>query len=213
MPSTVLCSIKKFVDMSTKFDEAAVEAFATFNELMNTKFEAILENAELKTIVFQQALATLHQGNQEFQQQFMVNMQNFQINMLVASQQDMIDCIMNNQATLLQALQTQINVFDLSVEQQALQSLPTLPGPKILANLDSLSAPSSSSPTHPTGIICIVHSNFYTYQKCSTTPTLQSAKPLPLTLTAFLKFLLTFLFLLSQLDEARPGSFPEIHQS
>jgi hypothetical protein len=58
---------------------------------MDAKFNAILENAELETMAVQQALAILHQENREFQQQFIVDMQTFQTNMLrmfVASQQD-----------------------------------------------------------------------------------------------------------------------------
>jgi hypothetical protein len=39
--------------MITEFDEAAVETFANFKALMDAKFEAILKNAELKTMVFQ----------------------------------------------------------------------------------------------------------------------------------------------------------------
>jgi hypothetical protein len=97
--------------MSTKFDEAAAKAFATFNALMDARFEAILENAQLDTMAFQQALASLHQENQEFQQQFTVNMQAFQTNMLrmfLVIQQDMMNCIMNNQATLQQAVMNRV---------------------------------------------------------------------------------------------------------
>jgi hypothetical protein len=73
------------------------------------------------------------------QRTFQTNM----LNMLVTSQQNTIDCIMNNQTTLQQTLQAQLNIFELSMKQQALQS-PPIPGPEILADSDLLTlAPSA----------------------------------------------------------------------
>jgi hypothetical protein len=138
--------------MITAFDEAVADAVAMFNASMVAKFEAILDIAELETTEW--AFATLRQERLEFQEQLMINQRTFQtnmLNMLVTSQQNTIDCIMNNQATLQQTLQAQLNLFELSIEQQALPSPPMLPDSEILTDSDlptlapsALAAPSGS---------------------------------------------------------------------
>jgi hypothetical protein len=92
----------------------------------------------------------------------MINQRTFQTNMsnmLVTSQQNTIDCIMNNQATLQQTLQAQLNLFELSTEQQALRSPPMLLDPEILADSDLLTlAPSALVlPTSTTSSIDNIH--------------------------------------------------------
>ena len=68
--------------------------------------------------------------------------------MLVTSQQNTIDCILNKQATLQRTLQ--LNLFKFSMEQQALQSPPMLPDPEILADSDLLPLAPSTIPA-PSG--------------------------------------------------------------
>jgi hypothetical protein len=105
IPSTLPHSIQKYVDVITAFDEAVADALATFNASMAAKFEAILDTAELETTEW--VFATLRQERLEFQEQLMIKQRTFQtnmLNMLVTSQQNTIDCIMNNQATLQQTL-------------------------------------------------------------------------------------------------------------
>ena len=97
-----------------KLNKAIANTFATCNTTI-AKFEATMV---AQTIAFELAVTT---QNKESQQQLMIDMHTFQMNvynMVVACRQHTINCVNNYQATFQQALQVQFDNLELSVELQ-----------------------------------------------------------------------------------------------